>query len=141
MNSPTRSGMRARKAVGAVAPFAAVDLIRPEHEKPLRDLMVRLPQLVADKKGKLDLLASSPSLVLEVAERAETSVKAINMGIAAVGNLMPYAAPEIEDGTIAMGTVEALGWLLSELGELAATCMALAAECRQARPRSNRRRP
>ena len=140
MNS-TREGMNARKAVGAVAPFAAIDLVRPEHEKPLRDLIVRLPRLVTDKQGKLDLLASSPSLVLEVAERAETSVKAINMGIAAVGNLMPYAAPEIEDGTIAMGTVEALGWLLSELGELAATCMALAAECRQARPRSNRRRP
>ena len=80
MNRPARSGMSARKAVGAVAPFAAVDLIRPEHEKPLRDLIVRLPQLVTDKQGKLDLLASSPSLVLEVAERAETSVKAINMG-------------------------------------------------------------
>ena len=132
MNS-TRSGMRARKAVGAVAPFAAVDPIRPEHERPLRDLLVLLPQLVTDKQGKLNLLASSPSLVLEVAERAETSVKAINRGIAAVGNLIPYAAPEIEDGTIAMGTVEALGWLLSELGELAATCMVLAAECRQAR--------
>lgn len=122
-----------RRHPGKVDPFAPTQLRRPEHERPLRDLLVRLPQLVTNKQGKLDLLASSPSLVLEVAERAETSVKAINLGIAAVGNLMPYAALEIEDGTIATGTVEALGWLLSELGELAATCMILAAECRQAR--------
>jgi hypothetical protein len=126
--------VRARKAVGTVTSFAVVDLVRPEHEKPLRDLIVRLPQLVTDRQGKLDLLASSPSLVLEIAERAETSARAINLGIGALGNLIPFAAPEIEDGTIAMGTVESLGWLLSELGELAAICMVLAAECRQARP-------
>jgi hypothetical protein len=124
--------MRVKKSAGACTPFAVAELARPEHERPLRDLIVRLPLLVMDSHGKLDLHASSPSLVLEVAERAETSVKAINLGIAAVGNLIPYAAPEIEDGTIAMGTVEALGWLLSELGEFAATCMVLAAECRQA---------
>jgi hypothetical protein len=131
--SPRSIDVRARKGVGVTSSFAVVDLVRPEHEKPLRDLIVRLPQLVTDKQGKLDLLASSPSLVLEIAERAETSVKAITLGIGAVSNLIPFAAPEIEDGTVPMGTVEALGWLLSELGELAATCMVLAAECRQAR--------
>jgi hypothetical protein len=126
--------MRAQKAAGIGRGFAVADLVRQEHERPLRDLIVRLPLLVTDRQGKLDLLGSSPSVVLEIAERAETSVKAINLGIAAVGNLWALAAEDIDDGTVAMGTVEALGWLLCELGELGGSLMVLAAECRQARP-------
>lgn len=103
-----------------------------EHERPLRDLLVLLPQLATDTNGRLDLLASSPSLVSEIAQHAETCVKVINLGISALGNIIPYAAPEIEDGTVAMGAVEALGWLLAELPEVAVTCLALSAECRQA---------
>jgi hypothetical protein len=122
-----------RSAPGSSAAFRVRALTRPEHERPLRDLLVRLPQLATDASGRLDLPASSPSLVLEIAEHAETSVKVINLGIAALGNVLPYAAPEIEDGTIAMGTVEALGWLLAELSEVAASCLVLSAECRQAR--------
>ena len=76
---------------------------------------------------------------MEIAEHAETSVKVINLGLAALGNVLPYAAPEIEDGTIAMGTVEALGWLLAELSEVAVSCLVLSAECRQAR--RQRRKP
>lgn len=125
--------MKSCKRAGQGASFEVPELRRSEREKPLRDLLVRLPQLNIDRQGKLDLLSSSPSLVLEVAENAETTVRVINLGIAAIGALMPYAAPEIEDGSVAMGTVEALGWLLSELGETAAACMVLAAACRRAR--------
>jgi hypothetical protein len=113
--------------------FEVPELRRAEHEKPLRDLLVRLPQLKVDAQGRLDLLKSSPSLVLEVAEHAETTVQAINLGIAAIGAIISFASAEIEDGTVAMGTVEALGWLLSELGETAAACLVLAAACRRAR--------
>ena len=122
-----------RSAPGGSAAFRVRASTRSEHERPLRDLLVRLPQLATDTSGRLDLLASSPSLVLEIAEYAETSVKVINLGIAALGNVLPYAAPEIEDGTIATGTVEALGWLLAELSEVAASCLVLSAACRQAR--------
>ena len=127
---------RNRSAPGGSAAFRIRASKRPEHERPLRDLLVLLPQLVTDTSGRLDLLASSPSLVLEIAEHAEASVKVINLGIAALGNVLPYAAPEIEDGTIAMGTVEALGWLLAELSEVAVSCMVLSAECGRARARS-----
>lgn len=123
----------ARTKPGSSATFRVQPPLRAEHERALRDLLVRLPQLATDASGHPDFLASSPSLVLEIAEHAETTAKVINLGIAAVGNFLPYAAPEIEDGTIAMGTVEALGWLLAELSEVAASCLVLSAECRQAR--------
>jgi hypothetical protein len=45
--------------------------------------------------------------------------------------VLAYAAPEVEDRTISSETVEALAWLLSELGALAAGCFALAAHCRR----------
>lgn len=118
--------------------FAPASHVRAEHSKPLRDLLVRLPYLHATNDGGLDLLGSSPSLLLELAEDAECCVQALNLGIAAIGNILPYAAPEIEDGTVPMGTVEALGWLLAELGDVAAACGVLAAECRQARHSSAR---
>ncbi|WP_162594488.1 hypothetical protein [Variovorax sp. PBL-E5] len=79
----------------------------------------------------MDLRASSPILVREVADRAERAAQALNLGTAAIGAILPFAAPEIEDGTVAMGTVEALGWLLSELGEMGATLLVLAAACRR----------
>jgi hypothetical protein len=114
------------------ARFQRVDRARPDHVRPLRDLMVRLPAVQTDALGNPDYLHSSPSLLLELAECAEQASQAISLGIAALGNIVPYAASEIEDGTVPMGSVEALGWLLSELGEVAAACTVLAAECRRA---------
>lgn len=105
---------------------------RREHTRPLRDLMVRLPMLATMSDGRPDLLKSSPTLLLELAEYAEDSAQAINLGIAAVGDILRYAVPEIADGTIHTATVEALGWLLAELGQVAAACGVLAVDCRRA---------
>jgi hypothetical protein len=103
--------------------------------------MVNLPLLRTSESGGLDMLGSSQTVVLEIAELAELCAQALSLGISAVGSLIPYAAPEIEDGTVPMGTVEAVGWLLSELGEVAAACTVLAAECRQARSTPGRDQP
>jgi hypothetical protein len=112
--------------------FERVQHLRSEHVRPLRDLMVRLPEVHTDALGNPDYLRSSPSLLLEIAEYAEQASWAISLGIAAIGNIVPFAAPEIEDGTVPMASVEALGWLLSELGAVPAACGVLAAECRRA---------
>lgn len=113
--------------------FAQGNLARVKHGRPLRDLILRLPMLATAEEGSPDLLASSPSLLLELSECAQDAAQAISLGIAAVGNIVAYAAPEVEDGTIPKECIEALGWLLSELGEVAAACNVLAADCRQAR--------
>jgi hypothetical protein len=112
--------------------FQRIERARPDHVRPLLDLMLRLPVLQTDALGNPDYLRSSPSLLLELAECAEQASNAISLGIAALGNVLLYAAPEIEDGTVPMGSVEALGRLLSELGEVAAASTVLATECRRA---------
>jgi len=102
-------------------------------DKPMRDLLRLLPKLSIDSQGEPDFLNSPPSLLVDLASSADTGAKALSLGVAAIGNLIAYSAPEIEDGTISSDTVEALGWLLSELGEVAAACFVLAAKCRRAR--------
>jgi hypothetical protein len=74
-------------------------------------------------------------------EDAETAVGAINRGISAIGFLIADSAPEIDDGTIHQETIEALGWLLSELGELGGACVVLAARCRQVHPQPDAGKP
>ena len=129
--------MPRKSSVGIRSAFGPIARVRAEHERPMRDLLARLPQLNADARGRLDFLNCSPSLLLEVAEHAETCVEAINLGISAIGNLIPMAAPEIEDGTISAGTVESLGWLICELSDFSAACFVLASECRQSRAATN----
>jgi hypothetical protein len=99
----------------------------------MRELLGQLPLLRADVHGNLDLLESSPSLLLEIAENAEASAGAINLGMSAIGSLIAYSAPEIEDGTIGYDAVANIGWLFAELGAVSALCLQLSAQCRQAR--------
>jgi len=52
--------------------------------------------------------------------------------IFAIGQLLAHASVQVETGELAQDTVEALGWLLAELGDAAAACVELAAPCRHA---------
>lgn len=96
-------------------------------------LLRMLPRLSIDAQGKPDLLGSSPSLLLEVTEDAETVAATLMRGIAAVGSLMAHAAPEVDDGSVGADAVEAVGRLIQEIGGLTAYCVEIAAQCRQAR--------
>ena len=56
----------------------------------------------------------------------------LQLGISAVGQLLAHASVQVEVGEFDQDTVEALGWLLAELGDAAAACVELAAPCRRA---------
>lgn len=104
----------------------------PESLHPMRELMVHLPRLSLDSTGMPDFFASAPSLLTAIAKNADEAAACINRGLSAVGSLMAYSAPEVEDGTIAYDAVEALGWMFAELGAVTAHCLELSARCRQA---------
>lgn len=116
----------------ASSTFAPLCPERPEHVNPLRELLVRLPLLKTSAGGALNLPGSPGTVVLEVAEHAEATAQALNLGLAALGNLWALASAEIEDGTVPMDCVESLGWLIAMLSECAASLMVLAVECRRA---------
>lgn len=100
---------------------------------PLASLLRDLPKL-REKAGHVDLAGSTSGLVHSIMENAETTVSSMNRALAAIGVLIAHSSVEIEDGTVHQETIEALGWALSEMGELAGACMVLAAQCRFAHP-------
>lgn len=129
------SACRASTDVGAAR---SPSIKRVSHRLPkeevvrgMGNLVVQLPRLVTDANGNIDFPASAPALLVKIADNADTAVGAIQLGVASIGRLMSFAAPEIEDGTVSSDTVEALGWLLAEMGELAAALTVLGARCRR----------
>lgn len=66
-----------------------------------------------------------------IAENAETVMAVCQNGMAALGHLLAHSAPVIEDGTIGADSLEALGWLMAEIGDLSVECMQLAARHRK----------
>lgn len=109
-------------------------LAKSEVERPMRTLVEQLPRLTIGLGGDIDFANCPAALLASVAENAETTVALMGRGLSAVGCLMAYAAVEIEDGSITSDSVEALGWLMAELGDIAAVCFVLASQCRQALP-------
>jgi hypothetical protein len=101
----------------------------PESLRHMQELFELLPQLKVDAGGAPDLRATDQIVLRRIAEHAQASAAAINLGMSAVGSLMAYAAPQCEDRAISSDAVEALGWLLAELGATTALMVRLAAVC------------
>ncbi|WP_152528757.1 hypothetical protein [Rhodoferax saidenbachensis] len=93
--------------------------------------MTRLPTLPVTGGQKVDYAAADPALLVAIAEDAEILVGTMHNGVSAIGQLLANSAVMVEDGTISADCLEALGFLMSELGDMAASCMALAAHCRR----------
>lgn len=99
--------------------------------RPMRDLMARLPKLPLTGEQEVDFAAADPALLVAIAEDAEMLMGAMHNGVGAMGQLLAHSAVMVEDGTISADCLEALGFIMSELGDMAAGCMTLAAHCRR----------
>ena len=103
---------------------------RTSASRPMRELLSQLRQIqpVVGRSGS----ASIPlSLRQPLSENAEIVMAVCQNGMAALGHLLAHSSPMIEDGTVGADSVEALGWLIAELGDLTAYCLVLAADCRR----------
>ena len=99
--------------------------------RPLRDLVAQLPRLPVDGRWNIDFQAADPALLATIAADAEATMAVIQSGLGAIGHLLAHSAVVIEDGTVGADSLESLGFLMAELGDLAAACMVLGAHCRQ----------
>jgi hypothetical protein len=109
------------------SPTSNSRLERAVSQKPMRELLELLRQLAPDYRCEFSVLPTKQSQA-QLAASATSVMSVCNHGMAAIGHLLAHSAPVIEDGTIGADTVEALGWLLAELGDLAAYCMVLAVQ-------------
>ena len=102
-----------------------------EVPRPMRDLILQLPLLNVTPTLEIDYPAADAALLVQVADNAETAMHVVQLGLSAVGQLLVRAAPEVETGEISGDAIEALGWLMSELGEFSATAFTLTSACRR----------
>lgn len=101
----------------------------PESLRHMQELFELLPRLKLDANGDPDPRATDAAVLKRLAAHAQASAAAMNLGMSAVGSLMAYAAPECEDKSISSDAIEALGWLLAELGATTALMIRLAKLC------------
>lgn len=99
---------------------------------PVHQILHALPNFPTLSTGKIDYTRADLALLLQTAEAADTLTRSLHLGTSAIGQLMAHAAPELEDGTVSSDAVEALGWLLSALGEMGAQMAVLALQCARA---------
>ena len=97
--------------------------------RPMRDLLLLMPHLPIRDGCEIDYEAADAPLLTEIARHAETTLRTVHLGTSALGELLVYASPEIGTGEFPANTIEALGWLLADLGDLAATVHLLMAGC------------
>jgi hypothetical protein len=78
----------------------------------------------------LDYAGSNPYLVKELGHHLDTLVSVCFSGARAVGHLLALASPEVEGGEVGQDTIEGLGWLLSELGDMGAWATVMSQQCK-----------
>ena len=84
----------------------------------------------ASKIPKLDYDATNPCWVRELGQNLDVIVGLCQNGSRALGHLLAIASAELEGGEISGETVEGLGWLLSELGDIGAWATVMAQSCK-----------
>jgi hypothetical protein len=97
--------------------------------RPLRDFLLQLPLLPVNEAQEIDYAAADPALLVHLAANADTCQRTAQRGISGIGYLLAHAAPEIEQAGIPGDCIEAVGFVLAELGDLASVAHSLAAAC------------
>ena len=99
--------------------------------RPTRDLLLLLPYLPVRGNGEIDYAGAETAVLCQIGANASITMRTIHLGTAAIGRLLVNMSPEIGLGEFSAESMSAIGWLLSELGDLAATAHLLAAACQR----------
>lgn len=102
--------------------------------RPLRDLLLLLPHMQARKVGDEYQIAwqcAAPELLLQIGRNAEITQRTVNRGVAAIGRLLVGVSPEVGLGEIDANSIESLGWLIGELGDLGSTATEIQNACQR----------
>jgi hypothetical protein len=95
--------------------------------RPVRAMLRDLPILQKTRNACFE--TDDQDALQRLAESAEVMMRTIHLGLGAVGHLLARSSLDIQDGSVPADTMENLGFLMAELGDLAAECMRVAGEC------------
>ena len=99
--------------------------------RPLRDLLLLMPHLQVRTEYNIDYENCDSALLHQISSNADCTMRTVHRGIAAIGKLLVYTSPEVGTGEFSADSTEALGWLLAELGDMAATAHIIATSCQR----------
>jgi hypothetical protein len=102
--------------------------------RPLRELLHQLPLLAAMQPARPGAAGGSPAFLASVAGNADATMRIVQLGLAAMGNLVARCSLDLQDGTVSAECIENLGFLMAELGDLAAECLRITSACRSEAP-------
>jgi len=97
----------------------------------LCNLMLLLPYLHVTTTNQIDYASADPALLIQLADAADTVLLITHIGTSAISRLLGRAGVDpLGDETVA-DSVEALGWLVAELNDMAGAVHRISALCRQ----------
>nr|WP_315260673.1 hypothetical protein [uncultured Duganella sp.] len=95
------------------------------------NLLLLMPHLPLTSKSEIDYAGADPALLMRLADAADSVLLITHIGTSAVGRLLAQAGGEpLGDATVA-DSVEALGWLVAELNDMAGAVHRISAACRR----------
>lgn len=118
---------KTKKTVAAEAVTSFSDM---PPARPLRELLHQLPLLAAMQPTRCGVTGGSPTFLASVAANADATMRMVHLGVGALGNLVARCSMDLQDGSVSSESIENLGFLMAELGDLAAECLQIASRCR-----------
>nr|WP_315221113.1 hypothetical protein [uncultured Duganella sp.] len=96
----------------------------------LCNLALLLPYLPVTATN-IDYAAADPALLMQLADAADSALLIIHIGTSAVGRLLAQAGIEPLGGATLADSIEALGWLVAELNDMAGAVHRISVACRR----------
>ncbi|USX15558.1 hypothetical protein NHH88_07185 [Oxalobacteraceae bacterium OTU3CAMAD1] len=97
----------------------------------LYNLTLLMPHLSVAQTGEIDYAGADPALLIQLADAADSVLLIIHIGTSAVGRLLAQAEIEPLGGATVADSIEALGWLVAELNDMAGAVHRISAACRR----------
>ena len=110
-----------------------MELGSPPHSSAfaLHNFMLLLPYLQVTATSEIDYASADPALLAQLADAAETVLLITHIGTSAINSLLAQAGGEPPGSEAVADSIEALGWLVAELNDLAGAVYRISAECRR----------
>ena len=95
------------------------------------NLLLLMPHLSVTSMAEVDYAAANPALLAQIADAADASLLIVHIGTSAIGRLLAQAEAEPFSDARSVDAIEALGWLVAELNDMAGAVHRISAACRR----------
>lgn len=112
-------------------PRPAVQAAPDSSEFSFYNLLLLMPHLPLTSKSEIDYAAADPALLMQLADASDAVLLIIHIGTSAIGRLLAQAEAEPFSNARSLDAIEALGWLVAELNDMAGAVNRISAACRR----------